>query len=255
MKPLLKRFGLGAAALTVLLLFLAWDIFKFVAFLLGLAAVPDDFATTKTVVGKMLDWLLATPWWVPSSLLLIPLGVLVYLVWKSADDFTISKAYREQASMAAQFVADARALNELRGKGETLRKAAEQFIAVRERCEAWNAGDLEGENKLRFEGRVQRETGEAWQSALIAMTGAIADMIDNHDSPPHINLDRAVPGEREDPNKKFLFRKMTHEHDQILDRYSTAVQRYGTNFNWLSKSTASIAEPLSLPSIVAKMRL
>lgn len=249
MKPLLKRFSIGTLTLIALLLFLAWDVFKFIAFLLGLAAVPDDFATTKTVVGAFLQWLLTTPWWVPSGLLVIPLGVLVYLVWRSASDFTLSASYRQQAADASLFAESMRRLNVLTSTIERTRIAAElieRLLASSAENEVTDPGGRDRGDVEFNRGRRERMLRERWDDALGGLKQAIRTI--KPPSQEQVQIEKlAAQFETGSGHQKRCV-----EYDSVQKEISFCMQQAQSELTNLERITGLESGIQSLPNIAPR---
>ena len=65
---------------------------------LGLATVIGMTTTSEDAknLPEVVQWLLQTPWWVPS--LVIPLILVVFSAWVFQPDFAVEKAMREYKS-------------------------------------------------------------------------------------------------------------------------------------------------------------
>ncbi len=81
------RLGLArAATIVAALLFWTWTIAKAAVTLIGASTVGDDFNQLGERLPTWVNWLLSTPWWVPSALAATLTGFLIWLSWPQERD-------------------------------------------------------------------------------------------------------------------------------------------------------------------------
>ena len=94
-----KIIALGVGTIGTAILWI-WTGAKWIADLIGRTTVIEDTEATATKMEKILDFLLAAPWWTPVALAtLCTLALIVFMFWVGGEGTTIAAPSGESADV------------------------------------------------------------------------------------------------------------------------------------------------------------